>query len=588
MKFFFTLHIIVLFGTETNVSEQKGISFEKYEYDTEDSYNDSWGANWIDYNNDGWEDLFIPSYDKSQKNTLFQNNKGKGFIKITDVQPVMDNSNATASSWADFDNNGLPDLLVAENLVCGNLVYRNEYDGDFKKEKNIALTEIGYSSHGATWADVNLDGYIDAFVSDFSVDKPSRLFINQEGESFESIDFPILPSSNRNIGASWADVNNDSYPDLFAPNDGGSNILYINNQDLTFTPIVFEGNGSSVGCSFGDIDNDGDLDLFVTNASKENNSLFINDGTGSFSLDQNSILSNDGGDSHGSCFGDFNNDGWLDLIVTNDRGGKKYFYLNQGDGSFIRKTDVAIVEKSSNAFGVAAADFDKDGDLDIFIANHNNEKNEMYQNNLTNSNWINIQLRGNISNQSAIGAKIRIKTVLNNESKWLLREISAQSGGGSGSQNSLIAHFGLGINTHIDSMVIEWPSKITQVFSEMPANKNYQIDEEESTLEEENTLMENIASDYKKPFNVNNDFDLSVYPNPTNGYSEFKVAKKTFVNSPEDEAALYNSAGELILSWKNLDLTNPNELNISSYPKGVYILHAKINGKIVTKKILKM
>ncbi len=578
MKFIVTIIIIILFLLEIIALGQNNIVFSVFDWSSEVQYTDSWSVNWVDFNNDGWDDLFIPTYNIDQENTMYQNNGGKYFTKLKNVNPVIDKCNATASSWADFDNNGLPDLLISENIRSGNNLYRSDCNGNFKKLQDISITEIGELSHGAAWADVNLDGYIDAFVSNYEKDQPDRLFINIGGKKFESIEFH---KSGQSIGAAWADVNNDSYPDLFVPSNGGANVLYINNKNLTFTAVSFEDSAHSVGCSFGDIDNDDDLDLFVANASKEDNFLYKNNGIGKFYLDESSIVSNQGGDSHGSCFGDYNNDGWLDLLVTNDRGGNKFFYLNKGDGSFVRELENIIVEESSNAFGVAASDFDKDGDLDIFISNHSNEKNYFYKNETTNTNWLNIKLRGNESNKSAIGAKIRIKTTIDEKPTWLLREVSSQTSGGPGSQNSMIAHFGLGKNKTIDSLVVEWPSKLIQVFSNISSNENYQISEGQ------NSLFASINTKYKECVDVGETCHLNIFPNPSDGCFDFTVITQNTKPSKQNKVSVFNISGKLLLKYNNIDLTKINNLNIANYPEGVYVLKIEFDDKVIFEKLVK-
>jgi hypothetical protein len=214
-----------------------------------------------------------------------------------------------------------------------------------------------------------------------------------------------------------------------------------------------------VGASWGDYDNDGDLDLFVGNAgANENNSLYRNDGGGSFGAITTGDIVNDGGHTVGSCWGDYNNDGDLDLFVANAIAQVNYLYQNNGDGTFTKITSGDIVTEPSHSFGCAWGDYNNDGSLDLMVANggvHSRRTNLLYQNNGNANNWIHFQCVGTSSNEDAIGAKVRVKTT-----EWQMREVSSQSG--CFSQNSLILEFGLGSAVSVDSVVVEWPSGLVE------------------------------------------------------------------------------------------------------------------------------
>ncbi len=438
---------------------------------------DNWGITFVDYNNDQLDDIFIPSYDGSSS-TLYINN-GNGTFSGSGVSGA---ASSLAASWGDYDNDGYLDLVVANNVGSDNFLYQN--NGGSLSQVNDANLVVGSGySHSISFVDYDNDSYVDIFVSDYFDSQFNQLYRNTGDGSFEKITSGIIVNDAISaIGTTWADIDNDGWMDAFVPVRNGSNVIYYNNRDGSFTKQEMGDTGASVGSSFGDYDNDGDLDLFVANASGEDNFLYRNDG-GGFSLVADSPVSNDGGDSHGSTWGDFDNDGWLDLFVTNDQNGAKFLYLNDGDGTFTKITTSPLIIPDGNSFGVASADFNNDGNLDLAIANHSGDENFLYQNNNSNgNNYINLVLQGTNSNASALGTKIYLTATIDGQSVTQLHEVSGQTGGGAGSQNSLVSHFGLGDATNIDLIRIEWPSGYEQVLTNVSPNQKMTIVEEDGSL----------------------------------------------------------------------------------------------------------
>ena len=247
---------------------------------------------------------------------------------------------------------------------------------------------------------------------------------------------------------------------------GENNSLYQNKGNGNFIKVnvgaIVKDGGTSVGASWADYDNDGDVDLFVANAGDANNFLYRNEGNGQFTKITDGIIVNDGGHFHVSAWADYDNDGWLDLFVANDQGQDNFLYQNNGDGTFT-KVENEATKAGGNSFGVAWADIDNDGGLDLFVTNREGERNFVYKNKCgANQSRACIQLIGTNSNRSAIGAKIYVKAQINGETITQLRTISAQTGGGIGGQNELKATFGLGNAPIIDSIIIQWPSGYQQ------------------------------------------------------------------------------------------------------------------------------
>ncbi|MBN1559814.1 VCBS repeat-containing protein, partial [candidate division KSB1 bacterium] len=206
-------------------------------------------------------------------------------------------------------------------------------------------------------------------------------------------------------------------------------------------------------------------DLFVANLG-DKNFLYANNGDGTFTKISDGALVNDESDSPCGSWGDYDNDGDLDLFVVN-LGINNFLYANNGDGTFTKITEAIIVYDEECSNGCSWADYDNDGDLDLFVSNSGN--NFLYKNNGNSNNWINIQCVGTTSNTSAIGARVKVKANINGNPVWQLQEISGQTG--FGSQNSLNVEFGLGDATMIDSIRIEWPSGLAQDWLNIAANQ---------------------------------------------------------------------------------------------------------------------
>jgi len=200
----------------------------------------------------------------------------------------------------------------------------------------------------------------------------------------------------------------------------------------------------------------------------ERNFLYHNDGHGRFTKITDGIIVNEGGRSYSCAWGDFDNDGYLDLFVTNWLGENNFLYRNNTDGTFTKILGGSLVnDGGAGSSGCAWGDYDNDGFLDLFVVNI--EKYFLYRNNGNSNAWINIKCVGTASNRSAIGAKIRVKAVIRGKSVWQLTEVS----GGSGftSQNDMRANFGLGDATVVDTVRIEWPSGIVQELHDVRAKQ---------------------------------------------------------------------------------------------------------------------
>ncbi|MBN2227149.1 MAG: VCBS repeat-containing protein [candidate division Zixibacteria bacterium] len=453
----------------------------------------TWGISWIDYDNDGFDDLFASNIpDGGFRNNLYHNNGDGSFTKITDDIIVDDpESRGGGTSWGDYDNDGLIDGIVVNWDPYFNFVYHNDGDSFSRVSYDVITNDPGLLICPA-WGDLDNDGDLDLFIGTHNESSGHLLFINDDTGFVKITSGPPVEDIVGANGVSLTDYDNDGDLDIFIAtikfNSSGDNFLYINDGAGNFTrmtgdPLVSSG-GNSFGSSWGDIDNDGDLDVFVTNAypaETAKNELYLNNGDGSFTRVTTGPLVSDTGDSFGSAWGDYDNDGDLDLVVANgkyDTKEKNFLYENDGTGNFTRIMYGYVAHDSASSESVAWADYDRDGDLDLYIGNSYgmNETNLLYRNKGNDNNWINIKCVGQRTNTSAIGVKVRAKATISGNPTWQIREISSLTG--KNGQNSLNVHFGLGDAAIIDSLIIEWINTPHQVLTDVPVNQFLIITEE--------------------------------------------------------------------------------------------------------------
>jgi len=280
----------------------------------------------------------------------------------------------------------------------------------------------------------------------------------------------------------------------------GLNCIYANNQNGTFTKItlgtIVTESLNSFGVSIADYNNDGLLDIYVTEWHSAN-SLYKNLGNFVFEKITTGNIVSEYSDTEGSTWGDYNNDGFKDLFTTND--GVNFLYKNNGDETFTKIDDLNICTEGDNSNGCSFTDYNNDGFVDLFIANGGNQTNLLYYNTKNENNWLKIKCIGVEHNNSAIGVRVAVLATINNQQMWQYQEVSAQSGGGYGSQNGLVLNFGLGNATKVDSVIVKWNNRINENFSKIPVNSKL-------------TIIQNIDNSVKE--NNSNLSFVDVYPNP--------------------------------------------------------------------------
>jgi hypothetical protein len=469
------------------------------------------GCSWADFDNDGDQDLFVTHGKEggTEDNAFYLNDGDKTFSIFAGYE--NHNGFSESSSWGDFDNDGLLDLFVA-NSGWGtgkgiNNLYHNNGNGTFTKITEGALVNEAANHRSCCWGDYDNDGFIDLFIACES--GKNKLFKNNGDGTFTKITTgDVVNDAGSSVGCSWADYDNDGDLDLYvARMSNQKNLLYQNNGDGTFRKIiqgeVVNETNYSMGCSWGDYNNDGFLDLFVPNLNQKN-ALYRNRGDGTFEKILDGAIVNDVANSFGSCWGDFDNDGFLDLFVANWRGQNNAFYHNNGDGTFAKITTGAFVTDGGESEGCASADFDNDGDLDLFVANSAGQKSWLYVNQGNDSNWLNVKCIGSTSNRAALGAKINVKAKVDGVDRWQTREIFGQTG--YESQNSLNVTFGLKNASVVDSLIVRWPSGIVQILTYIPVNQFLVITEKKegsSVPPQGNAAAKyfRLAQNFPNPFN---------------------------------------------------------------------------------------
>jgi hypothetical protein len=473
------------------------------------------GAAFIDFDNDGWMDLFVLSGTRLEgdppgvTNRLYKNNRDGTFTDVTKKAGLVRAGWASAVTVGDYDNDGFDDLFIT--YYGHNVLYHNNGDGTFTdvtQRARFDQTAVRYGS-GCTWVDYDRDGRLDLLVANYlnttleKLPKPGenpdctwkgvavncgprglptgfvQLFHNNGDGTFTDVSKQsgvAAASGSYPMTSVAADYDNDGWPDIYVACDSTPSWLFRNQHDGTFREQALERGvalsedgleQAGMGVGIGDYDLDGNLDIFKTNFADDTNVLYRNDGKGNF--DDVTIRSGLGVETRfvgwGAGIVDLDNDGFPDLFVAT---GSVYpevekkvpaypfrtprlVFRNLGDGRFeelIEEAGSGIGEAHASR-GCAFGDFDNDGDMDILVINLN-EPPSLLRNDLSsNGHWLKVLLIGVQTNRSAIGARVTARY----GNRLQAQEVLAQSSFYSVNDRRL--HFGLGAET-VANLTVRW------------------------------------------------------------------------------------------------------------------------------------
>ena len=517
---FFLLIIATSFGQTsfTDITAEAGIEHQFHVF--EGTFGG--GATVIDINNDGFEDLFLTS--GTATDALYLNNGDGSFTNIYETSGLNISKNFVTQGAvsADVNRDGFKDLFITTiNTTDGkntiprakNLFFLNNGDLTFRDATTAyRLDELNSFSTGASFGDVNADGYPDLYIGNYFLEfegtlgilkdativsahqtAKGYLLINKRGEYFEN-EYEDYNLNHRGFGfgALFTDFDNDADQDLLVNHDFGykavPNFLYENQfpgssfKDISET-VEMDLKENAMGSAVGDYNNDGLLDYYVTNIKF--NLLMHNNGKGKAFTDRAKELGTyNFAISWGANFADFDNDTDLDLYVANGDLNPNCtpmgnFYFENNNYSFTDESRATGVNDYGVGRGSVVFDIENDGDLDVLVVNQKPVRDypiasttRLFRNDTDTGNWLKVALQGTNAEKNGIGSRIAVVV----GATKMIREID---GGGSShlSQNSTIAHFGLGSAKKVDSVVITWLGGKTQLLLDQNANQLLTITE---------------------------------------------------------------------------------------------------------------
>jgi len=577
------------------------------------------GAAFVDINNDGYDDLYITG--GISPDQLYVNDQNGSFSDISNASGITaatENKYTTGVIFGDIDNNGFKDLFIttrndSDGEIIPNILLKNQGDLSFEniwtKENDLAF------SMGACFLDYDQDGLLDLYVINYVQEvaflydendniigfdhtcSANRMYKNIGDGNFQDVSIALgLGDDGCALAVKATDFDQDGDTDILLANDFGEfikpNKLFENKINAgTFSEVSEVWNADigmyAMGIAAGDIELDGDLDYYLTNFGK--NALMRKDDNSFAEISveagvddtwelQDSVLSV----SWGTAFIDYDNNMYPDLYVSNGYvpgpdflpssiNNNDKFYKNNEDGTFdeIEPSSSGIDDLRVNR-GMAFSDFDRDGDIDFITVslrapiNDMSIRSKMYKNNLDNNyNWLDIDLKGIVSTRDAFGAYVKVFV----GDKVLVQE----SYGGSShcSQNSASLHFGLGDFDIVDSIQIDWPSRIK-------GQKLYDIDvNQRISVEEDVNLVSSIESEGLDDL-------INLFPNPSKENFQIEFSKN-FPKQNIKEITISTSDGSLQQKISHVDSFGLELEN------GAYVLTVLMkNGKKYNRKFFKL
>lgn len=464
------------------------------------------GVSFYDYDNDGWDDLTFAAKENFPVR-FFKNNSGT-FVEETFNMTIPGHSKQVL--WVDYDNDGDNDLFVAR-LDAANKLYNNDGNFNFTDVSGIAgIPNTILYTYGASFGDYDNDGDLDMFLSNKDDTKiiPNQLYRNNGDGTFTDVSGIAGISSVGHLSfcAAFFDYDNDGFLDIYISNDrfANTNILYKNNGNGTFTDVsVASGAGvaaNAMSTTIDDYNYDGFLDIYVTN-TVEGNHLLENNGDGTFTdvaANTGTIFNSIG---WGANFFDADNDSDLDLyvcsMINNTASGlmTSGFYECATGYNYSVPTTAGFTNDIFTSFSNAIGDINNDGYQDFVVVNQAPENHTLWRNTGGTNNWLKVKLEGTTSNKAGIGAKI--KATVNGQAMYRYVLCGEAFLG----QNSATEIFGLGTETTIDMLEIFWPSGLVDTFTDVSSNQ-----------------VLNVVEGSTLSINEENADNFSVFPNPASDY----------------------------------------------------------------------
>ena len=457
--------------------------------------NSSWCAAWGDYDNDGNLDVMTLGHNQANTGSISQlwHSNGDGTFTDVTTQAGLNPHNGDAHGvvWGDFDSDGKLDLHISKgstkihNSNNFNELWHNNGNGTFTNiAASAGVTALGHRTRGSYGVDYDGDSELDIFATSFA--RPSGggtnlLFHNNGDLTFTDMAMQagLTRPGIENRTSAWADYNGDGFLDVFITRMSG---LFRNNGNGTFTEVTTAAgivvSGDAQAGAWGDYDNDGDPDLYITfgvdTGSPVQGILYRNNGNGTF----HDVTTQSGAvniaNALGATWADYDNDGFLDLYVVNSSNRANRLFHNNGDGTFTDVASTVGVEAKKGGAGTDASfiDYNNDGFLDLFVCNGAGNKTGPYllfRNNGNRHNWLKVVLRGQQSNRGGIGAKLTLTA--GGETQF--REYTGQQH--YMGQNHTPVHFGLGQATSVNTLTIQWPSGTVDTLHSVPANSTIRV-----------------------------------------------------------------------------------------------------------------
>lgn len=470
------------------IAAQVGLDFSHQMPNGDNFFGQSGGVGAGDYNNDGWVDLYAIGGD-GRTSLLLKNLRDGSFVDEASQVGLDLIGKGSGPAFADINGDGLLDLFIGNVDDTEPKLFLNEGEDGFRDITGQSGLELPGNNVSAAWGDFDQDNDMDLLVSHWAleVSESNRYLWRNNGDlTFTNVSDKtnLFWDSNGDLSFApgFADINSDGLQDILFVADGGTSKVFLNQPNGVFADITTEqiSDRSGMGSAIGDYDNDGDLDWFVSSISRGTqdtrrifgNRLYENQGDGDFIDVTNAAGVREGHWGWGACFSDFNNDANLDIFHVNGFYGQSNFllvdpsklFMSNGNGNFTESALEFGIDDTGMGRGIVCFDYDRDGDQDIFVANHD-QPARLYCNYGNQNTFVNIRLEGESPNTQALGARVYVTTGDTEQ----MRELNANSN--YVSQNPVEAHFGLGSATNIDKVRVVWPGGVESIIENVDVDQ---------------------------------------------------------------------------------------------------------------------